>query len=225
MGKFLFWVGLLMVTTVTHSHEATPTYNRINLSVSAQQEVDNDILVAVLFAQEEGKSAARLAKDVNRKISAAVTKAKQADGIKVQTLDYTTSPTYRKQAVSGWRVRQSIRLESKDPATLSGLIGDLQKELGVSRINYALSPETRAAIEESLIADAIGRFNNRAKLIQTQMGRQNHKLVQMNINSGGNSPQPRYQMAMMEKSRSAAPQLEAGTQTVTINIQGTIELQ
>ncbi len=225
MDKFLICIGMLMVSLVAYSHDSTPTYDRINLSVSAQQEADNDSLVAVLYAQEEGKNATRLAKQVNRDISAAVTKAKQTDGIKVQTLDYTTSPVYIKNHLNSWRVRQSIRLESKNPASLSELIDNLQKELKVSGINYTLSPESRLLIEESLIAEAIGRFNSRAQLIQTQMSRQNHKLVQMDINSSAHSPQPRLRMARMEKSSAPTPHLEAGTQTVTVTIRGTIELQ
>jgi len=225
MDKFLIFIGMLMVSLMAYSHDSAPTYDRINLSVSAQREADNDSLVAVLYAQEQGKNAPRLAKQVNRDISAAVTKAKQIAGIKVQTLDYTTSPVYIKNHLDGWRVRQSIRLESKDPASLSELIGDLQKELKVSSINYTLSPESRLLIEESLIAEAIDHFNNRAQLIQTQMSRQDHKLVQMDINSSGHSPQPRLRMARMEKSSASAPHLEAGTQTVTVTIRGTIELQ
>lgn len=226
MGRILFCIGLMVASSIGYSHEQVTTYNRINLSVSAQQEVDNDTLVAVLFAQEEGQNATRLANTVNRNISSAVSKAKLVKGIKVQTLDYTTNPTYRQQSVSGWRVRQSIRLESKEAAVLSELIGSLQKDLGVSSIRYTLSPQSRRDIEDELISEAIARFNSRAQLISKEMGRQTHKLVQMDINGSGRSPQPQARMARMDRSMGAsAPTLEAGTQVVTVNIHGTIELQ
>ncbi len=225
MMKRSITILLMLLTSLSaHGHDNPPVFNRINLAVSAQQEVDNDILVAVMYAQEEGNNATSLAKSVNRDIASAVKQAKQRDGIKVQTLDYTTDPIYRQQTLNGWRVRQSIRLESRDPASLSELIGDLQRSLSVDRIQYVLSPEARTMIEDKLITEAIDRFNQRAKLIREQMGRESHQLVQMNINSSGHSPRPRMAMAQMELSKNSAPALEAGTQTVTINISGTIEL-
>lgn len=206
--------------------EAPLTYDRINLSVSAGESVENDILKAVLFAQQEGNDAARLAREVNRNISRAVEQAKGVTGVKVQTLDYSTSPIYRKQSITGWRVRQSIRLESRDAASLSKLIGSLQEHLGVSNITYALSPEGRKAIEDKLIANAISRFKQRAELISNEMEQSGYRMVQMNINSDRITPRPVQMRAMtMEMKGAPSPTLEAGSQRVVVNINGTIELK
>jgi len=64
------------------------TYDRINLSASASDEVENDTLVAQLYVQKEGRNATHLAKQVNQDIAWAVKHAKTKSGIKVQTLDY-----------------------------------------------------------------------------------------------------------------------------------------
>lgn len=206
--------------------EAPLTYDRINLSVSAGESVENDILKAELFAQQEGNDAARLAREVNRDISRAVEQAKGVTGVKVQTLDYSTSPIYRKQSITGWRVRQSIRLESRDAASLSKLIGSLQEHLGISNITYALSPEGRKTIEDKLIARAISRFKQRAELISNEMEQSGYRLVQMNINSDRITPRPVQMRAMtMEFGGAPSPTLEAGSQRVVVNINGTIELK
>jgi predicted secreted protein len=129
-------------------------YDRISFSVSTGESVANDTLVAVLYAQQEGTDASRLSRTVNRTIEKAVKIAKSNPAIKVRTLDYTTSPRYQKQKLSGWRVRQSIRLESRDATALSELIGELQQELNVGSISYTLSVERRAESEERLIGSA-----------------------------------------------------------------------
>ena len=53
---------------------------------------------------------------------AAVDLARQNDAVKVQTLNYRQDPLYKNQAVVGWKVRQSIRLESTDVGALGELI-------------------------------------------------------------------------------------------------------
>ncbi len=208
---------LIFASFNTALAETPLTYDRINLSVSAGESVENDILKAVLFAQQEGNDAARLAREVNRDISRAVKQAKGVAGVKVQTLEYSTSPIYR---------NQSIRLESRDAASLSKLIGSLQEHLGVSNISYALSPEGRKTIEDKLIARAISRFKQRAALISNEMEQSGYRLVQMNINGSGISPRPVQMRAMAMALKGApSPTLEAGSQRVVVNINGTIELK
>jgi len=201
------------------------TYDRVSLSANAGQEVNNDTLVAVMYAQQEGNDATRLARQVNKQIAGAVEQAKANPAVKVQTLEYNTTPVYRKQALSGWRVRQSVRLESRDAAVLSQLIGDLQANLGVSSIAYSVSPELRRQVEDKLIAEAIAAFNARAAMISSEMQRSGYRLVAMNIDSSGYQPGPIPIRAMAMEAKTAAPALEAGTRRVEVNISGSIELK
>jgi predicted secreted protein len=203
------------------------SYDRVALSVSSEEAVENDILVAVLYAQQEGTDANRLSSAVNRVIDKAVKRAKSEPAVQVRTLDYTTTPQYQKQKLSGWRVRQSIRLESREGAALSSLIGELQQDLNVSSISYTISPERRAQSEERLISQAIASFNRRAGMVTREMGRNGHRLVEMNIDTSDRSPKP-YQARAMVMDRSSAavpPNLEAGTRQLKVTIRGTIELK
>ena len=215
----------LAVCGAAAAEQPAPTYDRVSLSASADQEVNNDTLVAVMYAQREGTDATRLASDVNRLIAAAVEQAKQLPQVQVQTLEYNTSPVYRKQTLEGWRVRQSIRLESRDAAVLSQLIGDLQTNLGVSSISYTISPELRRTVEDKLIAEAIAGFNARAAMIGKEMQRSGYRLVSMDIKSSGYQPGPVPIRAMAMEAKTAAPTLEAGSRRVEVRIDGTIELQ
>ncbi|MCP3868070.1 MAG: SIMPL domain-containing protein [Gammaproteobacteria bacterium] len=203
------------------------TYDRINLSVSSVKEVENDILISVLYAQEEGNDPSSLSATVNRRIADAVELVGKNPHIKVQTLDYSTSPVYRNQTLTGWRVRQSIRLESRDATGLSSLIGKLQAHLGVSRISYSISPEHQKTAEDQLIAEAIAGFNQRADMVTGQMGRKAYRLVEMNINTSRTAPRS-LELRSLKMSVAAdapPPTLKSGTRQVEVHINGVIELK
>jgi predicted secreted protein len=223
---YLLFLLMVMVSIApAFAHETPLTYNRINLSASAGKEVENDTLVAMLYAQREGNDASQLAEQVNKLIKSAVAKAKQTAGVKVQTQGYSTNPIYRKQVLTGWRVRQSIRLESKDSAALSKLIGDLQKNLSVSSISYTVSPERRKEVEGELISKGIAAFTQRAQQVTKDLGRKEYRLVEMQVNTSGIAPRQNLTRGMaMEMKAAGAPTLEAGTQRVEVHISGTIEM-
>ncbi len=214
---------LVLLTGPAMAEKTDSTYNRINLTVSAGEEIDNDTLGATLFAQQEGSDPGTLGDRVNRAIRQGVETARQQPGVKVQTLDYQTHPIYHNGAQSGWRVRQSIRLESQDATAISQLLGKLQPQLSIGSIDYCVSPEQRQRVEERLISEAIRQFRARAILVSKEMGHSDYRLVQMNISQNGISPRP-YPMQAMALRAESAPTLEAGTQRVEVQINGTIEL-
>jgi predicted secreted protein len=204
-----------------------PTYDRVNFRVSASQDVENDTLVAVMYQERSGQQPTAMADEVNRTIAWAVELAKKNSAVKVQTLNYRQNPLYKNQTVTGWKVRQSIRLESIDAAALSTLIGELQKRLSVASLRYTVSPDVREQIEDVLIARALDRFRQRGELISTELGRANYRIVNLDVVTSGRSPEPvrMRAVAMAESSRVAAPTLEAGVQSITVQVSGSIELE
>ncbi len=202
-------------------------YNQISLSAMASDEIKNDILVAILYVQEEGRHPKTLADRVNEKISKAVERAKQLTEVKVQTLAYRTNPYYKKQKIAGWRVRQSIRLESKNFSQLSQLIGELQESLALEQVSYQVSPERRGEAENRVIAKAISAFEKRAAVISEQFGFSSYKMLDVNINTSGRYPaiRGRMQLSMDSSKQMTPPTLEGGTQTIQVNVNGRVELQ
>jgi len=209
------------------AHSETPQYNRVSLNESAQMDVDNDQLVAVLFAQAEGKDAATPADEVNRMMDWAVSLAKSHPEVKVQTLGYHSNAIYNKGNLRGWRVNQSLRLESRDSRELGDLVARLQEQLKVQSIGYQVSDEKRRQHLDGLTSEALARFQARADHIAKSLGRQGYRLVRININDSRHNPMPVARGMMMEASAdsSVAPaRIEAGTQTMTISVNGEIEL-
>ncbi len=223
MSRLLLLLPLLFSITAT-ADLLPPTYDQVTLSVSAGESVENDTLIATLYAQREGNNPAQLAAQINKDINLAIQTVKQQPEIKVQTLEYTTNPIYRNNTISGWRVRQSIRLESKEATAISQVIGTLQESIYLGSTQYSVSPELRLQVQDRLTAQAIHAFKARADLVTKEMGRQGYRMVQMHINENGLSPRP-YSMQGMTLRAEAAPAMEAGTQRLEVQINGTIELQ
>ncbi len=220
-------LGVVLAGVVVAEEEKPLTYDRVSLSAAAETEVPTDLLTAVLFAQREGSEAARLAQEVNQAIDWGVEEGKKVPRVKVRTLEYRTHPVYNKQTLTGWRVRQSIRLESSDASLLSELVGRLQERLAVDTIAYQLSPEVRRQAENEMIQRALVAFTARAKLIAGELGRPEYRLVKVDVNTGGVAPRPVYRSAAMAMRVEAAPPpaIEPGTETVQVQVSGTIELR
>lgn len=229
MKKIIFAVLLLLVLpALADSNQVN--YNHINLSASANGLVDNDTITARLFRQEQGTQAKQLADTVNKDIAWGIAEAKKNKDFKVQTRGYSTNPVYQKNggSVKTWQVRQEISVESQDMAALSEALGGLQDRLSLSGLSYSVSPEKRSAAENALISEALVAFKSRAKIIATNLGFSDYKIVNINVNSsGGQGPypiaMPRMEMAM--SSKMAAPPIEAGEQNIQVSVNGTIELK
>ncbi len=204
------------------------SYDRISLNVTASDEVDNDTLTAILYYQRQGRNTSEVADKVNQVIGWGVERAKQEPDVKIQTLDYQTHPVYQNGKLTGiWRVRQSIRLQSKDVAGLSALLGDLQEKLAIQHIGYQLSADKRRQVEDELTKTAITRFKQKAGLVAQQFDANDFRIVSLNISSSGSRDRPMLMMRamdVMESKMAAAPALEAGEQTIRIGIDGVIEL-
>ena len=210
-------------------------YNQVSISAEASADVENDTLVAELFIEHQAKTAAEAAEVVNAAIDWGVKQAQSVDGVKVRTLEYNTTPVYSKTRsasdvytpqIMEWRVSQAMRVESTDADALSELITGLQQRLAIRQIGYEVSKALREATESVLIDEAILAFQQRAGQVARGFGHDGYKLVKVNINSGNMRPPVPYARSVTMEAASAAPvAIEAGTSTLKINVNGTIELE
>ena len=223
--KTLFLTVLLSLPLLVFAHEHNDHYDRVHLSASAQTRVDNDIVVAALYAQEEGSDAVQLADLVNRRIDEAIKLVRQHEAIQIQTSSYSTSPVYHKNKITGWRVRQNIRLESRDMALMSQVLGRLQQTLALQGINFAVSPELKNSTDDELIVEALKVFEQRAHRVTQQLGRKNFKIVDINVSTSAGQFQRRHYEAAALARDVAAPSIEAGEQTVQVTVTGQIEME
>lgn len=224
---------LLALSAQAHEHAGGAAHDRVDLSVSATRDMANDLTIAVLYAEREGQDQASVASGINETMAWALAEAKAVQGIKLQTQQYSTYPIYGQgsNVISGWRARQSLRLESADAATLSELISRLQARLAVESVGFAVSHARQEEVETALTTEALARFQARAAQIAKDLGRAGYRLVHLNVGGTGGMPAPvRYARAlgMVEGAMAtagAAAQIEAGEQTMTVTASGTIQLE
>ena len=218
---------LLITTQLVEGHDMETEYNRISLTASAEREVENDLLVANLYAEHQAQKQQDVANHVNKAIRWALDRSKKVSTVKVQTTQYNTSPLYNKQIIKGWRARQGIRLESTDAAPLGELIGDLQEQLLVASINYGVSKQARDSAEEELTEEALQLFTKRAQQIANTLGRDGFQIVQIHVNTQGGRPVPvSYATRGLARAEAmdAAPAIESGVQNVSVSVNGTVEI-
>ena len=218
--------SLLILMTATGHATDTIHYDQINLSISAEDTVNNDILVARLAAINESKSIQRAAEGVNTTFEWALRQIKKVNGVQAQTLRYHTTPIYKNKKISAWRVRQAVQLESSDTVRLANLIGLLQEKMALNSMQYRVSLPVKQQAEEQLTNQALALFKKRAELVTKALGAKNYRIVQLNI--GSSRQQPVYPMAMRAESfssaKAVAPSFKAGSQTVKVAVDGTIQL-
>ena len=226
---FLIIAGLLLAIPSLANSEPDPR-NRIAFQVEATREVANDWAVARLSVVAEGKDPSAIANVVNRKMAKTLETTKRISEVEPKSGAYTTQPIYNDGRIVRWRARQELRLESGNVDALSKLVGDLQGEsVLLSGIDFSVKRETRTALENELIDDALARFRARATRVTKRMGADDWTLVSLSINQSGGAPRMmhmRAESSMMSSSmKSAPPAFEAGTSEIQVHVSGSIELE
>jgi predicted secreted protein len=208
------------------AHEDKTHYDRIHLSVSATAQLENDTMVVVVYAQEEGSQVAELSGVVNKRIRWGLDLVKKHPEIKHQSDNYSSTPVYSNNKIKGWRVKQSLRLESQDMALMSDVLGKLQNDLAIQSMQFVASPGSKNKQDKKLIDEALAAFENRAQQVVKKLGRKNYKIVDINIStSGTGGVRPQYQMRAMVMDAESSPAISAGEQKVSVTVSGKIELE
>jgi predicted secreted protein len=206
-------------------------FNQVDLQAEVSREVQNDLMQASLYAEVSDASAARVAAELNRIVAEALKVAGEAKTVKTRSGAAQTYPTYdRSQKVTGWRGRSEIRLESKDVPALAALIGRLQSTLQLGGVTLTVSPELRRQTENELMTEAVAAFRARADIATKALGGKSYRIRRVALGTSGFAPGPRPMM--MEAARAGAVSagasplpIEAGTSTVQVSANGTVEVE
>ena len=203
-------------------------YNRADFQVEAAREVANDLLIAVMNADIQDKQPARIAQQLNATINDALKQAAAFGTVKASSGNQNTYPVYGKNnQIDAWRGHAEMRLESRNFKDAGELIMQLQSTMQLGNVQFTIAPDTRTKIENALIADAIKAFQMRADAIRAALGATSYKVVRLSINGGGMPPyRPNIAMrATLASSAIPAPEFAAGDSRITVQINGTIEMQ
>ena len=142
LGTMSRLAALLLVvlgcTAAQAQDRAEPLFNLVTFTAQAEREVANDTITAVLAFDSEGSDPAALADGANRAMREALKTAQAYRSVNAKSLNYQTWPVYDKTRIVRWRVRQELRLETRDFSQGTELIGKLQSTLVVANLTVGL---------------------------------------------------------------------------------------
>ncbi len=209
--------------------------NVVNLSAEASREVPQDLIAITLGATREGSEAATVQAQLRQALDTALAEARKAvrpGQLELRTGAFNLMPRYATKpgaapVISGWQGRAELVIEGSDTAAISQLAGRLTG-LTVARVGFGLSREARDKVETEVAAQAIARFKARAEAHAQQFGFASYSLREVSVNGGESSgpPQPMYRQAaapMAAMAEQAQP-VEPGKTTVSVSVNGSIQL-
>lgn len=224
----LFLAASLALTHPLFAADPAPRYNVIELQAEAQRELANDTLTASLYVELNDANPVALAAAVNKVTNEALRVSKEFEAVRVRSGNNQTYPVYAKgNVLQGWRTRAEIRLESKDFAAASRLIGKLQSGMRLANTAFSVSPEARRLAENELIAAAIAAFKARADIVRGAIGGRGYKIQRLNVNTGYGAPPPRFPVARAMAAgvpEVSAPDFDGGVSLITVTAGGAIEV-
>lgn len=211
--------------------DAPPPQGVVGLSASATVEVTKDLLSVTLSTTREGADAATVQSQLKQALDAALSEAKKVakpGQLDVQTGNFSLYPRYApKGGISGWQGSAELIVEGRDMAAIGALTGRITT-LTIARVGYGLSRELREKVEGDVAAQAIGRFRAKAADYAKQFGYGGYAIREVSVNA--DSPVIMAAAPVMRaKAMSAAADeslpVEAGKGTVTVNVNGTVQMK
>jgi len=226
LAAAVFAVSTLACAQAALAHDVPPLYNQVNFQVDVSREVQNDVMYATMFSELNETNAATLTQKLNRIGNEALAVAKKYKDVKVRTGYNQTYPTYdRNNKLVGWRGRTEVRLEGKDFAAVSDLIGALQSSMQLGGVNFGVSPELRRDVQNELMKEVVAAFRQRADVLRQALGAKNYKLRSIDVNTGGGPVYPMAEARMAMKAQmNDAPQFEGCTSNIQVTANGGVEV-
>ena len=188
----------------------------LHLSQTAERTVMRDLLRIELRVEETGADARSVQTAINRRMAAALDRAHQVQGVRVETGSYNVGEERPQNGPARWRGSQSVILTGKDADSMLKLAGALQSDgLSTTSLGYEVSPETVRGAEEDLTAEALAALDHRAASIAGFMHLAILRFRDLHVGNAetGGRPVPRF--AAMA---AAAPVAEPGEAVVRVAV-------
>ncbi len=203
----------------------------LTLNSSATVQVPNDWISVQFSTTREGADAAAVQADLKAALGSALSQARmveKGDGhVEVQGGGFSLQPRLTvKGLVNGWTGTTSLWVQGRDMGTIAELAGRVQT-MTVANLEYSVSREAREKVEGEVAAQAIARFRARAADYARAFGYTTFTVRETNVSVDGGQPVPRpFRMkAAMASSVGDALPVEAGSGSVTANVNGSVQLK
>jgi len=226
--RLLLVVPALALVLSAHAATDVPS-ERLSLSASASADVVRDVLGVSFSTTREGPEAAAVQATLKQALDTALAEARKVakpGQVDVQTGGFSLYPRHDPKTgkINGWQGSAELLVEGRDTAAIAQLTGRIGT-LTIARVGYSLSREAREKAEADITAQAIARYRAKAADYAKQFGYGGYVVGDINIASDeSGSPRPMMAMRMKAEMADAALPAEAGKATVTVNVNGSVQL-
>ena len=204
----------------------------VSLNSSATVQIPNDWIEVQFGTSKEGTDAASVQAALKEALGTALAQARQVakgDGhVEVQGGGFSLQPRFNnKGVVNGWTGTTSMTVQGRDMPAIADLAGRMQS-MTVGSLDYSVSREAREKVEGDVAAQAIARFRTKAADYAKAFGYATFTVRDANVNIDNGQPGPRpfrMKAAAMSASVSEPLPVEAGSGSVTANVNGSIQLK
>ena len=204
----------------------------VSLNTSATVQVPNDWITVQFSTTKEGTDAATVQAALKDALGTALAQSRQVakpDGhVEVQGGGFSLQPRFNaKGIVNGWSGTTSLTVQGRDMQTIAELAGRVQA-MTVGSLDYSVSREAREKVEGDVAAQAIARFRAKAADYAKAFGYSSFVMREANVNFDSGLPSPRpflMKARSMAVTDSAPLPTEAGSGTVTANVNGSVQLK
>ena len=192
--------------------------------------MDKDWISVTLSTFREGSEAAAIQTALKQALEAALQVARPAarpGQVELRAGNFSLHPRYTgKGQTNGWQGSTELVIEGRDMATIAELTGRI-RTLTIARVAYSLSREQRRQAEAAVTAQAVSAYRNRAEEVAKLFGYGSYTVREVNVSSDEPrefAPQMRSAMMMKAPAADEALPVEAGKATVTVNVNGSVQL-
>jgi predicted secreted protein len=223
------FVAISLLALSAAALAAEPPRERLSFAASASADVVRDVLGVAFSTTREGADAAAVQAALKQALDTALAEARKVakpGQVDVQTGGFSLYPRHDPKTgkINGWQGSAELQVEGRDAAAIAQLTGRINT-LTIARIGYSLSREAREKAEADITAQAIARYRAKAADYAKQFGYGGYVIGEVNINADEAGPRPMMAMRMMKAEAADAPlPTEAGKATVTVNVNGSVQL-
>lgn len=198
----------------------------VTLSEQARRQLPRDRLVSDLAVEASNADARRLQDEINRRMTAALARAKEVSAVTATTTGYNVYQSHPEKAPARWQGQAGLRLESADRTALMTLVGALQAQgLTVTGLSAEVSPAAAQAVGDALTTEALHRIAQRSRSVAAALDMNFSRYRTLHIGNVVPPPSPIAPlMRAMAQAAPAAPVIEAGQATVMVSVTAEVEL-
>jgi predicted secreted protein len=222
LARLVFFTLTMCASAPAIAQDVAREMTVLHLTQTAERTVLRDLLRIDLRVEESGPDPRVVQAAINRRMAAAVGRARQVQGVRVETGSYNVGEERPQNGPAVWRGSQSVILIGKDADSILKLAGALQSDgLSTSSLAYEVSPETVRGAEDDLTAEALAALDHRAAAIAEQMHLAVLRYRDLRVGNADTGGRPMPRLAAMA---APAPVAEPGEAVIRLTIEAELLL-